>query len=188
MQNGLYAGPIDNNRSKTLVGSVDLKPGTNAWVTVLGFGGVEDAGFTESLWGASILAGWQVTPAIALGTELDYFLFQNPGGGPVPSHSPVYSGGLWAHYDFSKEVRLAVRGEFLSDSHGVDASGGALGFSNPVGTGQDLSSVALTLDYMPIPRIKIQPEVRFDHTSYAGGFVPGKQNRVIFGAGASYLF
>jgi hypothetical protein len=63
-----------------------------------------------------------------------------------------------------------------------------LGFANPAGTGQDLSSVALTLNYTPIPVLKIQPEIRYDHTSFQGGFVPGKQNRVIFGAGASYLF
>ena len=43
--------------------------------------------------------------------------------------------------------------------------------------------MALTLNYKPLPRIKIQPEIRFDHTSWSGGFVAGKQNRVIFGAG-----
>jgi hypothetical protein len=59
---------------------------------------------------------------------------------------------------------------------------------NPAGTGQDLSSVALTLNYKPVPSIKIQPEVRVDHTSYSEGFVPGKQWRAVFGAGVSYLF
>jgi len=81
-----------------------------------------------------------------------------------------------------------LRTEFLSDKHGADISGGALGFENAPGKGQDLTSVALTLDYKPCPRIKIQPEIRFDHTSFKGGFVAGKNNRVIFGAGASYLF
>ncbi|HEX4646104.1 MAG TPA: outer membrane beta-barrel protein, partial [Verrucomicrobiae bacterium] len=103
-------------------------------------------------------------------------------------NSPVWSTGLWASYDFTKQVGLALRAEFLSDKDGVDASGGALGFMNPAGTGQDLTSVALTLNYKPVPNVKIQPEVRFDHTSWSGGFVPGKQNRAIFGAGASYLF
>ena len=83
---------------------------------------------------------------------------------------------------------MALRAEFLSDASGVDASGGSLGFENPPGTGQDLSSVALTLNYKPLPNIKIQPEVRFDHTSWSGGFVNGKQNRVLVGVGVSYLF
>jgi hypothetical protein len=63
-----------------------------------------------------------------------------------------------------------------------------LGFLNPPGTGQDLTSVALTLNWKPVPTIKIQPEICFDHTSWAGGFVNGKQNRLIYGAGVSYLF
>jgi hypothetical protein len=94
---------------------------------------------------------------------------------------------LWAAYDFCKEVGIALRGEFLSDKNGVDISGGALGFSNPPGDGQDLSSVALTLNYKPIPSIKIQPEVRFDHTSQPNGFGT-KRDRVVVGAGVSYLY
>jgi len=81
-----------------------------------------------------------------------------------------------------------LRAEYLDDKDGVDASGGALGFQNPAGTGQHLTSVALTLNYKPVPSIKIQPEVRYDHTSYSGGFVEGKQDRFIFGAGVSYIF
>jgi hypothetical protein len=185
VQNGLYAGPLDNNSSKTGVIALDFKPLENLWVNVLGFGGREDAGFTRDVLGAEVLAGYKATKQLNFGTELDYFNFNNPG---TSGHADVYSGGLWTDYAFTKEFDLALRAEFLSDKKGVDASGGALGFLNPVGTGQDLSSVALTLNYTPIPTIKIQPEIRFDHTSYSGGFVPGKQNRVIFGAGASYLF
>jgi hypothetical protein len=59
---------------------------------------------------------------------------------------------------------------------------------NPGGTGQDLYSAALTLNYKPVPSLKIQPEVRIDHTTFAGGFVPGKKTRVVYGAGVSYLF
>lgn len=188
VQNGLYAGPVDNNSSKTFVGAIDIKPTDKIWVNLLGFGGREDAGFTRSLWGGSLLGGWQATEQLGFGTELDYFNFFNPAGAVPSGDSPVWSTGLWASYDFTKQIGLALRAEFLSDKDGVDASGGALGFLNPAGTGQDLTSVALTLNYKPRPNLKIQPEVRFDHTSWSGGFVSGKQNRVIFGAGASYLF
>ncbi len=188
VQNGLYAGPVDNNSSKTYVGAIDIKPMKDLWFNFLGFGGREDAGFTQSLWGGSLLGGWQATKELSFGTELDYFSFYNPASSAVPGHSPVWSTGLWSAYDFTQQVGLGLRAEYLSDKHGVDASGGALGFMNPVGIGQDLTSVALTLNYKPMPNLKLQPEVRYDHTSWNGGFVPGKQNRVIFGAGASYLF
>ena len=188
VQNGLYMGPIDNNSSKTFMGAIGIKPMEKLWFSLLAFGGREDAGFVQSLWGGSLLGGWQATEQLSFGTELDYFNFFNPPGSTPAGNSPVWSMGLWTTYDFTKKVGVAVRTEYLSDKDGVDASGGALGFRNPAGTGQDLSSVALTFNYKPVSTIKIQPEIRFDHTSWSGGFVPGKQNRVFYGAGISYLF
>jgi hypothetical protein len=40
---------------------------------------------------------------------------------------------------------------------------------------------------MPTARVKIQPEIRYDYTSYTGG-LDGHKNRVIFGLGLNYLF
>lgn len=199
VQNGMFAGPVDNNSSKTFMGAIDLKPTKSLWFSLLGFGGREDAIFVQSLWGASLLGGWQATDKLGFGTELDYWRFQDPAGslavvsGSVPAGNfPVWSAGLWAAYDFTPQVGLALRGDFLSDKHGVDATkfgdGAPLGFLNAPGTGQDLASLTLTLNWKPLPNIKIQPEIRLDHTSWAGGFVSGKQYRVIIGAGASYLF
>lgn len=192
VQNGLYSGEFANGGGKTYMGSIDLKPTKTLWVSLIGFGGREGAPYLQSDWGGSLIGGWQATDQLGFGTELDYFNFHNPASYVVPGDAPVWSTGLWATYDFTKKIGVALRGEFLSDKDGVDAAAGGigapLGFLNPLGTGQDLSSVALTLNYKPVPTIKIQPEVRFDHTSWSGGFVPGKQNRVIYGAGVSYLF
>jgi hypothetical protein len=188
VQNGLYAGPIDNNSSKTIIGAIDLKPTSKSWVNLLGFGGREDA-FAQSVLGGSVLGGWQVTDQFGLGTELDLFEFYNRG---PKGHSPVWSTGLWADYALTKQVDVALRGEFLSDHDGVDASGttpatpgAALDFIG--NTGQDISSVALTLNYKPLPNLKFQPEVRFDHTSLVNGFGT-KKDRVIVGAGIIYYF
>ena len=186
-QNGLYAGPIDNNSSKTLMAALGLKPFDKVWFSLIGFAGREDA-FIQSVKGGSLLGGWQATPELGFGTELDFFEFYNPNTATPKGHCPVYSMGLWTTYDFSKQVGVTLRTEFLSDSHGADASGGGLGFQNPAGVGQDLTSAAFTLNYKPLPNLKLQPEIRFDHTSYAGGFVNGKENRFLFGAAASYLF
>jgi hypothetical protein len=186
VQNGLYAGPVDNNSSKTLVGAIGIHPTKSLWFSLIGWGGREDS-FIQSVWGGSLLAGWQATEQLHFGTELDYFDFYNGTGVTPAGNSDVWSTGLWAAYDFTKQVGLAVRGEFLSDKNGADISGGALGFGNPPGTGQDLASVAVTLNYRPLPSIKVQPEVRYDHSSYNKAF--GTENhRVLVGAGVSYLF
>jgi hypothetical protein len=186
VQNGLYAGPVDNNSSKTLVASIGIKPIDKLWFNLIGFGGREDA-FVQSLWGASLLGGYQATEQLSFGTEVDYFNFHNAAGVVPAGDSPVWSAGLWTAYDFTKKVGLAMRAEVLSDKNGVDMSGGALGFPNPPGSGQDIESVALTLNYKPLPYIKIQPEIRYDHTSNGIGFGT-KEHRFIFGAGVSYLF
>ena len=144
VMNGMYQGPIDNNSSKSLMAALDLKPFKDFWVNLIGFGGREDAGFAQEVWGGSLLAGYQVIPALSLGTELDWFNFYNPSTATPNGNNHVYSGGLWAAYDFTKQWGLALRTEFLSDDRGVDASGGALGLMNPPGTGQDITSVALT--------------------------------------------
>jgi Putative beta-barrel porin-2, OmpL-like. bbp2 len=185
-QNGLYAGPIDNNNSKTTIVSLGLKPTSDFWINFLGFGGREDS-FAQSVLGGSVLAGWSATSKLGFGTELDYFQFYNPAGVTPSGHSPVWSTGLWVSYDFTKTFGAAVRGEFLSDKDGVDASGGALGFGNAPGVGQDISSLAFTLNYKPAPAVKIQPEIRYDHTSLANNF-GHHEDRVIVGVGVSYLF
>jgi len=55
------------------------------------------------------------------------------------------------------------------------------------GAGQELNSVTLTLDYKPVPSLKIQPEIRWNHSSYSSA-LNGKRDQVIIGMGASYLF
>jgi hypothetical protein len=181
IQNGLYAGPIDNNDSKTAILALGIKPNDKSWISLLGFVGREDA-FTTHVAGGSLLAGWSVTDKFHVGTELDYFNFRSGGVDAM-----VYSAGAWLSYAVSETIMPALRVEFLSDTDGVDASGGGLGFANPVGVGQDITSVAFTLNIKPAPNIKIQPEVRYDHTTFATGF-GRKADRVTIGAGISYLF
>ena len=180
VQNGMYAGPVDNNDAKTVMVALGIKPSKTVWFSLIGFGGSESAGL--SVKGASLLGGWQATEQLHFGTELDYFDFN--GKGPGGKSAGVYSIGGWASYDFTKQVGLALRAEFLSDPKGVDISG-PLGF--PVNSGNDITSLALTLNYKPVPSVKIQPEVRYDHTSVKTGFGT-KADRIVLGAGVSYLF
>src|SRR6185295_5620953 len=116
-------------------------------------------------------------------TELDYFSLDVPGG-----TANWWSIGGWLTADLTPQLGLALRGDYIKDSDGAatsSPSGGFLGF--PINSGMDLLSATLTLNYRPVPNIKIQPEIRYDHTSLAGGF-DGRRHRFVLGAGVSYLF
>lgn len=186
VQNGLYAGAIDNNSSKTFMGSLGIKPFKDLWLSLVGFGGEETDTF--SVTGGSLLAGYQATQALGLGLELDYFSFDRTGA----STAELWSIGAWVTYDFNPKIGLGLRAEYLDDQDGFGINGLALGgragsaIVSPDPNGE-ISSVALTLNYRPVPNVKIQPEVRYDHTTYKNGF-DGQTDRFLVGAGVSYLF
>jgi hypothetical protein len=186
IQNGMYAGAIDANDGKAIMGSIGIKPCEQAWINLIAFYSEEAA--TMDVGGASILAGGSITKQLGFGFEFDYFEFNNE----FAPNATLWSVGGWLSYDFNDKVTLAFRGEYLSDEDG----GGIRGIALPgrpgsaiVGPGADgdLSSLTLTLTLKPAPNVRIQPEVRYDNVSYEGGF-DGRDNRLIVGAGISYLF
>lgn len=186
LQNGMYAGAVDNNQAKTFIGSLGFKPTDKFWFNLIGW--VGDETDTSSVSGASILAGASITKEFGIGLEADYFIF-NPDG---PAKADLWSIGGWFTYDFSPKAGLALRVDYLNDPDGGGIPGIALAgragssILSPDTKG-DLGSVTLTFNWKPAPRIKIQPELRYDYTGYDGGF-DGEETRFIVGAGASYLF
>jgi len=187
VENGLYAGPISSADGKGVMGSIDLKPCDKLWVNLLGFGG--NGNGTLDVDGGEILAGYQVTSQLGAGFEGDYFHFVVDNG----PKGDLWSLGLWVWYDFTPKVGLALRGEYLDDEDGLGLNT-RLGAPAPFGAGifspdsnGDLEEVTLTLNYKPAPNLKIQPEIRYNHTSYTDGF-NGKRDQFIIGCGASYLF
>jgi hypothetical protein len=187
VQNGMYSGPFDANNAKTVMGSLGIKPDEKSWISLLGFGG--DESDTMSLLGGSILAGRTFGAKITTGLEIDYFHFDNNGG---VDDADLYSFGGWFSYDFTPKIGLALRAEYLNDPDGGGLigiplggrPGSALTSLDPDG---EITSVALTLNYKPVPYLKLQPEIRFDNTSYKDAF-DGQENRFLIGMGASYLF
>jgi hypothetical protein len=183
VQNGMYAGPIDLNDAKTGMISVGIKPMKDLWFNLIGFGGQESKAM--SVKGASVLAGYQVIEPLSIGAEFDFFNFDFG-----PTDGDLWSIGTFINYDISKEFGVAVRAEYLDDKDGVGIkgigprAGAAILSSDPNG---DLASVALTFNYKPVASLKIQPEIRYDTTSYSGGF-DGKSSRWIVGAGVTYMF
>lgn len=195
VQNGLYAGPIDGNDPKTVVASLGIKPIENLWVNLIGFAG--DEGFAH-VRGGSILAGYQVSKPFSVGFEGDYFDFDKTG---TTFDGSLWSIGTFLNYDTTETTSVALRAEYLADddggglinSRGAFAGplrGGGSRFGSTAGTYEadgGLASVTLTFNWKPKPNVRIQPEIRYDKTSYDLG-LDGKDDRVIIGAGVSYLF
>ena len=181
VENGLFTGFIDNNPYKTLMGSLDIKPDSKTSVSLIGFGGREGGSSSDWLKGGSLIASRQLceTYNVNFATEIDYFSLDIPG-----STANWWSAGGWLWTDLTPKFGIAFRGDYIGDGKGAGTSG-LLGF--PANNGMDLYSATLTFNFKPVPNIKIQPEIRYDHTSLQGGF-DGKSNRVILGAGVSYLF
>jgi len=186
MQNGLYAGAIDGNDAKTFLGSIGLTPSKSTWVNLLGFFGEESA--TLDLAGGSILAGINFTDKLGTGWEFDYFNFDSATG----TDSDLWSAGTWIWYDFTPKFGLAFRADYLDDPDG----GGLRGITLPGRPGSailstdgdgSMGSLTLTFNFRPVAGLKLQPELRYDWTTYEGGF-DGKEGRFIVGAGATYSF
>ena len=181
VDNGLFQGPVDNNEGKAFSASLNLKPTSNFWFNVYPFYDVQPAGSTTR--GVGTIGGVQITEKLGTGFEVDYFNFHSPG-----NDSDLWSVGAWIWYDFTPKVGIAFRADYIGSPDGVlgPAVRPGAGITTKDSDG-DLASLTLTLNWKPVPNIKIQPEIRFDTTSYNDG-LDGQKSRVIVGAGVSYLF
>lgn len=181
VDNGLFQGPVDNNEGKAFSGSLNLKPSSKFWANIYFFaddqpGGTDCTGF-------GTIGGYQVNEKLGTGYEFDYFNFDTTGG-----DFDLWSIGGWAWYDFTSTVGIAFRADYIASPDGVlgPAVRPGAGITTPDADG-DLTSFTVTLNLKPAPNIKIQPEVRYDTTSYSGG-LDGSENRLIIGCGVTYLF
>jgi len=181
VDNGLFQGPVDNNQGKAFSGSLAFKPNDKLWFDLIGWYDAEPAATDVS--GISSIGGYQFTKKLGSGYEADYFNFSSPG-----NTSDLWSLGGWLWYDFTDKVGLAFRADYVDNPEGVlgPAVRPGAGITTTDMSGH-LGSLTLTLNLKPTPNIKIQPEIRYDYTSYAGG-LNGKKEQFILGCGASYLF
>lgn len=182
--NGLYQGPSEGNQGKAFLGSLNFKPTDKFWFHIVGWYDDQSAGSSTS--GIESIGGYQFTKKLGTGYEVDYFHFGPPSGSA--GTTDLWSVGGWAWYNFTPKVGLAVRADFLSQDHGVigPAVPGAPGITSP-DNGGNLGSLTATLNLTPAPNLKIQPEIRYNYTSYYNG-LNGDVAALIIGCGASYLF
>jgi len=193
LQNGLYAGPVGIG-AKTFLGGFYVHPDKVTSLAFLGFVGPQ-FGHVD-LAGASFIGSRQLMEShnVTIGTEADYFNFANanPGSIGAANDGAYWSAGAWLGADLTDKVRVALRGEYLGDPTGfmsgfVNTPSGWPGALYGFGHGQDLESVTLTLDYKPVATIKIQPEIRWNHSNNDLAFGI-KKDQVIVGMGATYMF
>jgi hypothetical protein len=185
VDNGLFQGPVDNNEGKAFSGSLNFKPNAKLWANLYFF--YDDEPGKVDVSGLGSIGGYQVTEKLGTGYEVDYFHTDTAGTG-----SDLWSVGGWAWYDFTSKVGVALRADFVENPDGVlgpavrpnAGIGSSVLATDPDG---HLGSLTLTLNYKPVPSLKIQPEIRYDYTSYKGG-LDGKKDRVIVGVGVTYLF
>ena len=183
VDNGLYQGPVDNNQGKAFSGSVNLKPTDKLWVNVIGWYDSQPGDSNTS--GISSIGGYQFTKEFGTGYEVDYFHFAAPG-----SNTDLWSVGGWAWYNFTSKVGVSFRADLISQDNGVIGPAVRPGPGTGILSTQDggnLGSLTATLNLTPVPYIKIQPEVRYDYTSYHDG-LNGHSYQFIIGCGATYMF
>ncbi len=210
LQNGLYNGEVGTG-SKTFMGGFYIKPDKKTSLAFLGFEGQQNnIGVpVYSLDGGSFIGSRQIIESCNLTCALegDYFHYSgfNAANAGFPSgepHGDFWSVGGWLAADLAPTWRLALRAELIDDPSGfgtvwnspnppsVEGYAGAPGFPASIyytSEGQELTEVTLTLNYKPTPNIKIQPEIRWNHSTVSAA-LNGKSDQVIVGMGVSYLF
>jgi hypothetical protein len=202
LQNGMYTGPEDSG-SKTFMGGVYVTPDDKTSLAFLGFAGRQDFVPAWYLDGVSFIGTRKLGTAdnLSLATELDYWRFSYngniPSAGAPGKSGDFWSIGAWLTGDLAPKTTWALRADFIDDPTGFgtiynspNPSGPATAFPSTIetgGTGQELSSVTLTVNWKPSPNLKIQPEIRWNHSTVSDAFY-GKSDQVIVGMGASYTF
>jgi hypothetical protein len=211
LQNGLYNGEVGTG-SKTFMGGFYVNPDSKTCLAFLGFEGQQNnIGVpVYNLDGGSFIGSRKIIDScnFTIATEADYFHYSGfdantAGFASGDPHGDFWSVGCWAGVDLAPTCRLALRAELIDDPSGFGTvynspdpakveygAGAGPAFPSSIytsGEGQELTDVTLTLDYKPAANVKIQPEIRWNHSTVSAA-LNGKSDQVIVGMGVSYLF
>jgi hypothetical protein len=172
----------DNNTAKSYMGRIGYAPNDKTSIGLIGYGGPEmDDNNHDWRKGVSLLVTHQCTEKLNTAVQLDYG--QEEGGDINGGTAEWWAAGVWAIYDITEKMQLALRGDFLKDRDGNRTSD----FLFPVNTGQDLWSLTATLNIKPVEELRIAPEIRYDHSSLDTAF-DGHDSQVTAGIGVVYSY
>jgi Putative beta-barrel porin-2, OmpL-like. bbp2 len=181
----------DNNTKKSVMGRLGLTPSASTTIGLLGFVGNEKsavAGTTPSgdRYGGEVLLTQKAGPKATLVLQGDYGEESDALGPGLKAK--WWGASLWASYDVSPALTVALRGDYVDDKNGFRTSG-VLGY--PANSRNKFGSGTLTFNIKRWTSALIRPELRYDRSNLAafqdsdGGL---HQDQFTFALGASYLF
>lgn len=172
----------DNNNALSYMGKINFTLTDKTAIALLGYGGPEQNDNT-SHWrkGAEIILTQKIGNKLTLYLQGDYG--QEDNAALAGGNAEWFAAGLWAVYQFTDKIGLALRADYLAD----DGSS-RTGF-DPTGN-VNLTSLTLTLNFTPIKNLQVRPEIRWDHCSETA-FSDGdnaKRDQILLGLGVAYIF
>jgi Putative beta-barrel porin-2, OmpL-like. bbp2 len=181
----------DNNTKKSVMGRFGWTPTPTTTLGLLGYVGNEKpavAGTTPSgdRYGGEVLLTQKAGTKTTLVLQGDYGE-EHDAIGPG-AKATWWGASLWATYDVSPVLTVALRGDYVDDKNGFRTSG-VLGY--PANSRNKFGSGTLTLNIKRWPSALIRPELRYDRSNLApfqdsdGGL---HQDQFTVALGASYLF
>ena len=181
----------DNNSKKSFMGRLGLTPDPLTTIALVGYLGNEKAavgGVTPSgnRYGGNLVVTRKIGSKTTINLQGDYG--EEKDLPAVGQTAKWWAAGLWAAFDVSPILNVALRGDYMDDKDGARTSG-VLGF--PPNTGQKFGSGTLTLNIKKWEATLIRPEIRYDRsnlTVFPATDGTLHKDQVTFALGVSYLF
>jgi putative OmpL-like beta-barrel porin-2 len=180
----------DNNSKKSFMGRLGLTPDALTTIGLLGYLGNEKAavgGVTPSgnRYGGEILVARKIGAA-TITVQGDYGAEKDlPAVGQT---AKWWGASVWAAFDASPTLNVALRGDYVDDQDGARTSG-VLGF--PANAGQKFGSGTLTLNLKRWDSMLLRPELRYDRSNllvFPATDGTLRKDQLTFALGVSYLF
>lgn len=191
----------DNNNALSYMGRIGFTLDDKTSIGLVGYGGPEQAGDTGA-WrkGINVLMSRKITTKLSAWVQGDYGHEDASAALAAATGVPAlaakdaqwWAGGLWLAYDFTEKACLALRADYFNDKDGARTSLAPAFAPYPSNSGQELTSVTLTLNLKPIKNLQVRPELRWDHSSSdlfgSENNATGRANQLTLGMGVAYLF
>jgi hypothetical protein len=176
----------DNNRGKSVMGTATYTVNDNTSFAITGYGGPEQDDNTSN-WrrGVSIWIDHILSPRLECAAQLDYGC--EDGADPNGNKAEWFGLGGWLVYTLNDKCNVATRADYVKDGDGARTSDAPFLAPFAANNGQELCSLTLTVNIMPVEGLKIVPEVRWDHSSLNTAF-DGHDSQVTIGFGAVFSY
>ncbi|HEY3445459.1 MAG TPA: outer membrane beta-barrel protein [Myxococcales bacterium] len=178
----------DNNHSGSGILHLAFTPMATTSLHLSAFAGPEQAS-NDRNWrfGGNLYGEHRWSEIFRTALQLDYGgeQFQDAAGNDFLAQ--WFAAGLWLVMQPSPLWGLALRADFLRDTHGVRTSEAPKLAPFGVHGSLNLFSTTLTFNFTPVKGLRIAPELRWDWATLPTAF-EGKQSQLTLALGAAYLF